>query len=91
MSRTKIPGNVMRDVLIEAGYRCAVPTCRNILAIDLHHIVEVKDGGSNEQAIIGFMHRVPRPLYERYNFKSIVVPRNWDHHTYQGLSRLKNK
>ena len=37
-----------REVLIEAGYRCAVPTCRSILAIDLHHIVPVKQGGPNE-------------------------------------------
>lgn len=35
-------------VLTEAGYRCAVPTCRQILAIDLHHLVEVSDGGGNE-------------------------------------------
>ncbi len=48
MPRTKIPHNVVNSVLIEAGYRCAVPTCRNILAIDMHHIVEVKDGGPNE-------------------------------------------
>ncbi|MFH1984746.1 MAG: HNH endonuclease [Pseudomonadota bacterium] len=34
-------------VLTEAGYRCAVPTCRSILAIDLHHIVEVSQDGSD--------------------------------------------
>lgn len=34
--------------LTEVGYRCAVPTCRNILAIDLHHIVEVSEGGGND-------------------------------------------
>ena len=32
-------------VLTEAGYRCAVPTCRGILALDLHHIWEVVAGG----------------------------------------------
>ena len=36
------------QVLTEAGYRCAVPTCRNILAIDLHHILEVSEGGGND-------------------------------------------
>jgi len=36
-----------REVLTEAGYRCAVPTCRNILALDLHHIIAVEEGGPN--------------------------------------------
>ena len=34
-------------LLTEAGYRCAVPTCRTILAIDMHHIYEVSEGGEN--------------------------------------------
>jgi hypothetical protein len=37
-------------VLTEAGYRCAVPTCRNILAIDLHHLVEISQEGPDEPA-----------------------------------------
>ena len=48
MPRTTTKSEVVREVLIEAGYRCAVPTCRTILALDLHHIEEVKDGGPNE-------------------------------------------
>jgi len=48
MRRAAIPENIKREVLTEAGFRCAVPTCRTILAIDLHHIVEVSDNGSNE-------------------------------------------
>lgn len=48
MARTAIPQAVKIQVLTEAGYRCAVPTCRNILALDLHHIVEVNDKGPNE-------------------------------------------
>jgi len=35
------------QVLTECGYRCAVPTCRNILALDLHHIIEVSEGGGD--------------------------------------------
>ncbi|GAG27104.1 unnamed protein product, partial [marine sediment metagenome] len=34
--------------LIEAGYRCANPTCRGIITIDVHHIVSVKKGGGNK-------------------------------------------
>lgn len=48
MPRKTIPESTKREVLTEAGFRCAVPTCRTILAIDLHHIVEVNDGGDNE-------------------------------------------
>lgn len=48
MSRTHIPHATVVSILTEAGYRCAVPTCRNILAIDLHHMLEVSEGGGND-------------------------------------------
>ena len=35
-------------VLLEAGYKCANPSCRHILTLELHHIVWVKDGGGND-------------------------------------------
>lgn len=47
MGRGALSQAVRHEVLTEAGYRCAVPTCRTILAIDLHHIDKVSDGGSN--------------------------------------------
>ncbi len=65
MPRTKIPHNVVNSVLIEAGYRCAVPTCRNILAIDMHHIVEVKDGGPNEPSNLLALCPTCHALYTR--------------------------
>lgn len=46
--RKKVPLNAQIQVLTECGYRCAVPTCRNILALDLHHIIEVAEGGGND-------------------------------------------
>jgi hypothetical protein len=46
--RSKIPEPVKREVLMEAGYRCAVPTCRTILTIDLHHMIPVSKKGGNE-------------------------------------------
>lgn len=49
-SRKQISKSTRDAVLVEAGYRCAVPTCRTILAIDLHHIVHVSDGGGNEES-----------------------------------------
>jgi len=37
-SRPSIPANLKRRVLLEAGHRCSIPTCRN-LDVDIHHIV----------------------------------------------------
>src|ERR1700733_7467071 len=33
-----IPAEVRRRVLVEAGHRCAIPTCRYI-EVDIHHII----------------------------------------------------
>lgn len=46
-SRKAIPFKVEVTVLTEAGYRCAVPTCRGILALDLHHMEQVSEGGGD--------------------------------------------
>ena len=37
-TRPPIPAETRRRVLVEAGHRCAIPTCRQI-EIDVHHIV----------------------------------------------------
>lgn len=37
-NRTAIPAELRRRVLVEAGHRCAIPTCRHI-DVDVHHIV----------------------------------------------------
>ena len=45
MTRPAIPQQLRRDVLIEAGHRCAIPTCRQT-PIEIAHIVpweEVKE------------------------------------------------
>lgn len=36
--RPPIPAELRRRVLVEAGHRCAIPTCRHI-QIDIHHII----------------------------------------------------
>lgn len=38
MSRSNIPSELKRRVLCEAGHRCAIPTCREII-VEVHHIV----------------------------------------------------
>lgn len=35
--RSRIPADIRRRVLIEAGHRCAIPTCRYI-EVEVHHI-----------------------------------------------------
>ena len=46
--RITIPPAIRQIVLLEAGYKCANPTCRHILTLELHHIVWVKNGGGND-------------------------------------------
>jgi len=58
--RHSISPMIRDEVLREAGYKCANPTCRNILTLQLHHMVWVKDGGKNEAnnllALCGHCH-----------------------------------
>src|ERR1700728_1479184 len=52
-------------VLTEAGYRCAVPTCREILLLDLHHIWEVSEGGGDEATNLIALCPTCHALYHR--------------------------
>jgi hypothetical protein len=36
--RPPVPAEIRRRVLVEAGHRCAIPTCRH-MDIDVHHII----------------------------------------------------
>jgi hypothetical protein len=47
LGRKSIPPPTRNLILMEAGYKCANPTCRHILTLELHHIVWVKEGGDN--------------------------------------------
>lgn len=70
-----------REALTEAGYRCAVPTCRNILALDLHHIVAVEESGPNTLSNLLVLCPTCHALYTRgiipqeaiHAWKQIVV------------------
>jgi len=37
-NRPPIPADIRRRVLVEAGHRCAIPTCRYI-EVDIHHVI----------------------------------------------------
>jgi hypothetical protein len=46
--RAKLPLNVRHQLLMEAGYKCGNPTCRNVITLDLHHIQYVSEGGGDD-------------------------------------------
>lgn len=45
--RKAIPTSVIQQVLHQAGYRCANPSCRTILTLQIHHLDQVSEGGQN--------------------------------------------
>lgn len=81
MARRKIPQQVVVQLLTEAGYRCAVPTCRNILALDMHHIVEIAEGGTDQPANLlplcptchALYHRGHIPRESIFTWKTVLV------------------
>jgi len=46
--RVTIPTNLRRKILVEAGHRCAIQTCRSLIEVDVHHIIPLKEGGKDE-------------------------------------------
>jgi len=79
--RKRLKLHIVTAVLTEAGYRCAVPTCRQILAIDLHHIWEIKAGGPDKIWNLIALCPTCHALYHRgtiqpesiYAWKSVLV------------------
>ena len=63
--RLRLPLSTITIVLTEAGYRCAVPTCRGILALDMHHLWEISTGGGDEPANLIALCPTCHALYHR--------------------------
>ena len=74
--RTAIPEDIRRGVLIEAGYRCAVPTCRALLVLDLHHLIPVRDGGENAAGNLLALCPTCHAMHERGKIDSEAI-RAW--------------
>lgn len=93
--RKPIPANIRREVLIEAGYRCANPTCRQILALELHHMVEVAKGGENVTSNLIALCPTDHALYTTgkisadaiYAWKTVLVSLNASFDT-EGINNL---
>jgi hypothetical protein len=79
--RKNLPLKTQVIVLTESGYRCAVPNCRAILALDMHHIWEVSAGGSNDPSNLialcptchGLYHRGTIKADSIYAYKAMLV------------------
>jgi len=79
--RKDLPLKTITIVLTEAGYRCAVPICRGILALDMHHIWEVNAGGGDDPANLVALCPTCHALYHRgtikqesiYAYKAMLV------------------
>jgi hypothetical protein len=67
--RENLPLKTRVILLTEAGYRCAVPTCRSILALDMHHIWEVSAGGSDDPSNLIALCPTCHALYHRGTYK----------------------
>ncbi len=46
--RKDIPVTIKHQILMESGYKCGNPACRNVITLHLHHIVWVTANGSDE-------------------------------------------
>jgi hypothetical protein len=81
VERKKLSQELRQSVLTEAGYRCAVPTCRNILAIDLHHIEEISESGPDKLSNLIALCPTCHALFHRntitresiYSWKAMLV------------------
>lgn len=79
--RENLKLNTKVVVLTESGYRCAVPTCRNILALDMHHIWEVSAGGGDKPDNLIALCPTCHALYHRgtikeesiYTYKAMLI------------------
>lgn len=47
-TRKALPVDTKALVLHECGYKCANPACRMVLTLEIHHLEQVAEGGSNE-------------------------------------------
>lgn len=82
--RKNIPQKVRLELLTEAGFRCAVPTCRALLVLHLHHIYEVSEGGGDEVSNLialcptchGYYHNGIYPRSAIFAWKSMLVAIN---------------
>lgn len=79
--RDKLLLDVRAAVLAESGYKCGNPTCRNVLSLEVHHIVHVEEGGKDDASNLlplcghchGFYHNRQISRQSIFVWKSVLV------------------
>jgi HNH endonuclease len=79
MAGKRVTQSVRLAVLTEAGYRCGVPACRGIIALDIHHLVPVREDGQNEPGNLLALCPNCHALYERGTIAAEAIE------TYKGI------
>ena len=77
--RKALSMTLKRDLLIEAGYKCANPTCRMILSVSIledHHIIEVSEGGGDTFANLVALCPYCHSLYHKGEISPEAI-RHW--------------
>ena len=82
--RKNLNQKVKIQVLTEAGFKCGNPTCRTILALDLHHMYQVVEGGKDLPENLIALCPTCHALYHRgtiveeavYVWKTLLVSLN---------------
>ena len=77
-NRKSVPVDAKALVLHEGGYRCANPACRMVLTLDVHHLEQVSDGGTNEPANLLALCPNCHALHHRGTIP-VVSLRAWKH------------
>jgi hypothetical protein len=73
LERKNLKVKTVTIVLTEAGYRCAVPTCRGILALDMHHMYQVANGGGDDPSNLIALCPTCHALYHRGTISSDAI------------------
>lgn len=100
MNREKIPANLKRQILTEAGHRCAIPTCR-FPTTELAHIIPYskvkKHDAYNLIALCPNCHtrfdkkEIDKKSINIYKKKLIYLSDRYSRYELNVLSNLKNK
>ncbi len=75
-NRKDIPLSVRNEVLLEACYMCGNPRCRQIIPINLHHIVQVAESGGNDASNLLVLCPNCHALYHNGNIPMTAI-RHW--------------
>jgi hypothetical protein len=77
-TRHPVPDSVKRDILVEAGYRCAMPRCM-VPTLEIAHILACESGGDNSRENLIALcpnHHTQYDLGEKIDMKAMRIIKN---------------